>query len=84
MGTCQSCGGPCLTYKGTVWGWTCTPCIDREMDRRAARADALHQKNRQRLVRSLKIHSSGRTAPKGGGPELPMPHRPSALDRQKS
>lgn len=62
MGTCLSCGGPCATYKGSVWGWTCQTCIRLAMDARAARAEAKDQQNRDRLVRSLKIHSSGRTA----------------------
>lgn len=75
----QTCGGPCRDWKGHVWGFTCAACISQEMDVRAARAADKDQKNRERLVRSLKIHSSGRTTPKGGGSDSYVPHRPSAL-----
>ncbi len=79
MGTCQSCGGPCATFKGSVWQWTCQACIRLAMDARAARADAADRKARERLVRNLKTHSPVRTAPKGGGSDSYVPHRPSVL-----
>ncbi|MCH9728734.1 MAG: hypothetical protein K0U84_03455 [Actinomycetia bacterium] len=36
---CWRCGGPCATFKGSVHGWTCTPCLDRYLAYAAARAD---------------------------------------------
>lgn len=65
--TCQSCGGDCLSWKGSVWGYTCAGCIRHHLEASAARADAKHQKNRERLVSSMKTYSLGRTTPKGGG-----------------
>jgi len=47
---CRSCDGPCWQYKGDVWGYTCTACIDRHLDAAAARADARDLKARQRLL----------------------------------
>lgn len=28
-GMCPDCGGPCLTYKGSVHRWRCIDCVER-------------------------------------------------------
>lgn len=50
---CGSCNGPCWQYKGDVWGYTCTPCIERHQAEAAARADARDQKARKRTLSKL-------------------------------
>lgn len=57
--TCQSCQGPCLQWKGSVWGYTCAGCIRGHLEVSAARADAKQRKHRERLnlVRSPETHS---------------------------
>lgn len=37
---CRSCRGPCLTNKGSVWGWTCSGCLDQYIADSIKRADA--------------------------------------------
>lgn len=34
---CVSCGGPCLTFKGSTWGWTCEACCRRHLEDQVAR-----------------------------------------------
>jgi hypothetical protein len=29
---CQSCGGPCWQWKGSVWGFTCSACLSAYLD----------------------------------------------------
>lgn len=81
---CQACGGPCLTFKGSVWGWTCGGCITLALEASAARADAEARRHRDKLAHrmlhqddsSLRANSQRRG---GGGSALPMPHhRPGA------
>jgi hypothetical protein len=45
---CRSCSGPCWQWKGDVWGYTCTACINDHLAAAAARADARDRKTRQR------------------------------------
>jgi hypothetical protein len=47
---CRSCSGPCWQYKGDVWGYTCSACIDRHLDAAAARFDARDHKAREKLL----------------------------------
>jgi hypothetical protein len=47
---CEQCDGPCWRYKGDVWGWTCTACIERHLAEGAAKADARDRIDRQRLA----------------------------------
>lgn len=36
---CRFCEGPCLTFKGSVWEWTCQGCIAAYLDDQIARLD---------------------------------------------
>ncbi|BBY84700.1 hypothetical protein [Mycolicibacterium tokaiense] len=49
---CWECGGPCLTYRGSVHGWRCSTCIDRYLAAGAARADIKDRLARERLTRN--------------------------------
>lgn len=51
-GICWDCGGPCLTYKGSVHGWRCTACVDRYLDAGAAKAEARERARQARKVRA--------------------------------
>lgn len=48
---CRSCGGPCIRWKGDVWGYTCTACINAHLAEAAARADEHERVDRQRMAR---------------------------------
>ncbi len=50
---CRSCNGPCWQWKGDVWGYTCTACINDHLAAAAARADARDQKARKRNLAKL-------------------------------
>lgn len=50
LATCWRCGGPCLTYKGSVHGWTCNSCIAAYLAQGAAKADARDRRDRVRLL----------------------------------
>ncbi|BBX15224.1 hypothetical protein CRI77_22425 [Mycolicibacterium duvalii] len=50
---CQSCGGPCWQWRGSVWEYTCTLCIDRYLDEAAARWATRMTKQRDKLARQL-------------------------------
>ena len=54
---CRSCNGPCWFYKGDVWGFTCTACIDRHLEATAAQADACDRKDREKLL-SKRLHNN--------------------------
>ncbi|OBJ46843.1 hypothetical protein A5630_10895 [Mycolicibacterium mucogenicum] len=65
--TCQSCQGPCLHWKGDVWGYTCAACIRQHLDAQAARVDAKQRRAHERLaqkalniLRNPQTHSSVR------------------------
>lgn len=47
---CQSCGGPCLTWKGSVWGYTCRGCISAHLAAVEAKLDAKAARQRERLL----------------------------------
>jgi hypothetical protein len=84
-GVCRSCGGPCLTHKGSVWGYTCTACIDKYLDDGAAKGAARDRKERDRLARKA-IRNDNQTSvtadrrQEGGGSEL-CAAPPSGVDR---
>jgi hypothetical protein len=79
--TCRVCGGPTWLWRGSVHGYTCTPCLDRYLDAAAARADAKQRKARERLLRRI-FHdndSTPLTADRrrgGGGPRCVPRRRP--------
>lgn len=54
---CQGCGGPCWLWKGDVWQYTCTACIDAYLDEGAARWAARErreqEKQRAKIARNL-------------------------------
>lgn len=74
---CQSCGGPCWWWKGSVWGCTCTDCIDRYLDESAARWAVRMAKEREKNARKLllrndsepPVSANGRRRD-GGGPDV--------------
>lgn len=39
--TCWDCGGPCLSYKGSVHGWRCSRCVEHAvgLDRPPTKAE---------------------------------------------
>lgn len=65
-GVCWRCGGPCLTYKGSVHGWSCTACLDRYLEEGAAKAAARDRKDRERLARKA-LDAANRTSVTGNG-----------------
>ncbi|MDV3135422.1 hypothetical protein [Mycobacterium sp. 29Ha] len=73
---CQSCGGPCWRWKGSVWEYTCADCIGRHLDAAADRAAARDQRERQKNAR--KLLQRNETEPSvtidrrrdGGGPDV--------------
>lgn len=84
-GVCWRCGGPCLTHKGSVHGWTCTACINDYLDAGAAKADARDRKERERLL--AKRHNDIRTASTGQRQEggVSVMYRPaSGADQERA
>lgn len=79
---CQEYGGPCWHWKGSVWGYTCTTCLDRYLDAAAARAEAKERKARDRLLRKMFHDDNADLSPVngrrrgGGGPSCVPRHRP--------
>ncbi|MDY6871278.1 MAG: hypothetical protein SV966_12450 [Actinomycetota bacterium] len=77
LATCWRCGGPCLTYKGSVHGWTCTACLDTYLDEGAARWAVRMAKEREKNARKLllrneiepSVMANGRRRD-GGGPDV--------------
>jgi hypothetical protein len=77
---CQGCGGPCWFWKGSVWDYTCTACIDRYLDEGLARWEARErreqEKQRAKTTRNLMRTNDHRTSvtadrrQEGGGSEL--------------
>lgn len=55
--TCQSCGSPTWRWRGSVWGYTCTYCIDRHLDEAAARCVVRMAKEREKIARKLSHHN---------------------------
>ncbi len=73
---CRSCGGQCWQWRGSVWEYTCTECIDRYLDQSAARCAVRMAKERDKIARKL-LHrndleplltANGRRRD-GGGPD---------------
>ncbi len=50
---CQSCGGPCWRWKGSVWGYTCTACIERHLDDGERAWQARSANVRDKITRNL-------------------------------
>ncbi|SIJ61820.1 Uncharacterised protein [Mycobacteroides abscessus subsp. bolletii] len=48
---CQGCGGPCWSWKGSVWGYTCRACISSHLAATEAKLDAKAARQRERLLR---------------------------------
>lgn len=53
LAACWRCGGPCLTYKGSVHGWTCQACLAQYLEQSAAKADERDRRERQKNARKL-------------------------------
>lgn len=93
---CQGCGGPCWLWKGDVWQYTCTACIDTYLDEGAARWAARQRREQEKarekaarnLLRDNVTPTTSRTAntdrrQEGGGSEL-CAAPPSGVDRTKT
>jgi hypothetical protein len=63
---CWSCNGPCWLYKGDVWEFTCSACIDRHLEAAAVRADARDRKARERLLSKRFNHNDSPRVSKVG------------------
>ncbi len=50
-GRCRVCGGPCLTFKGSIHRWTCTRCLHQYIADSIKRADAKAAPERERRAR---------------------------------
>ncbi len=50
---CQSCGGPCARWKGSVWQYTCTGCIERYLDDSEQAWQTRSAKVREKITRNL-------------------------------
>ncbi|WKG01384.1 hypothetical protein [Mycolicibacterium sp. HK-90] len=72
---CEVCDGPCFSWKGSKWGYTCAGCLNDYLHTSAARADAKDRRARERLVYKT-FHnndSSGRVSGQrrnGGAPSF--------------
>ncbi|ORV89047.1 hypothetical protein [Mycolicibacterium iranicum] len=77
LASCWRCGGPCLTYKGSVHGWTCQGCLAQYLEQSAAKADERDRRERQKNARKLlqrnetepSVMANGRRRD-GGGPDV--------------
>lgn len=70
---CQSCGGPCWFWKGSVWGFTCTACLEVYLDAGERAWQARSEKAKERISRNL-LHGNASQFPvaandrrRGGG-----------------
>ncbi|ORB14570.1 MULTISPECIES: hypothetical protein [Mycolicibacterium] len=77
IAVCWRCGGPCLTYKGSVHGWTCTACLDAYLDAGAARWAVRMAKEREKNARKLLLRNDSESPVSangrgrdGGGPDV--------------
>ena len=79
---CQSCGGPCWQWKGSIWHYTCSGCLTRHLDASAARAAERDRRERARLVRKIFRHETSTSVTSedrrrdGAGPCYVPQHRP--------
>ncbi|BCP04611.1 hypothetical protein MINTM019_20670 [Mycobacterium paraintracellulare] len=87
---CWECGGPCLTYKGTVHGWRCTVCIERYLDAGERAWQARSEKAKERINRNL-LHSNTSQTPVtadrrrgGGAPSCVPTTAPASTDGDRS
>ncbi|MDP7727627.1 hypothetical protein QXM59_05400 [Mycobacterium sp. TY813] len=93
---CQGCGGPCWLWKGDVWQYTCTACLDRYLDdgaaRWAARERREQEKHRAKIARNMLRDNDNPTTSltantdrrqEGGGSE-PCAAPSSGVDRTKT
>lgn len=85
---CWRCGGPCLTYKGSVHGWTCTACLDRYLDDGAERYAARLRKDqeKQRAKLAAQECQAANTMASAGAEVDPryVPHVPSGADQERA
>ncbi|BBZ64514.1 hypothetical protein [Mycolicibacterium monacense] len=65
---CQACDGPCWQWKGNVWGYTCTACIERHLAESAAKGAERDRRDRQKLARKrLDAHDDNDYSSVDGG-----------------
>lgn len=67
VAVCYVCSGPCLTWKGSVHGFTCRGCLRRYMADQVARAD----ERERRELRAVKINLAATGNTPAAGPLLP-------------
>ena len=63
--SCWDCGGPCLSFKGTVHGWRCRTCLQGYLDAGAAKAAAADARIRAKQIAKLNAFTGN--AGRGGG-----------------
>jgi len=85
---CWRCGGPCLTFKGSVHGWTCTACLDRYLDDGAARWEASERREQEKRRAKLAAqeYQAANTMASAGAEVDPryVPHVPSGADQERA
>lgn len=73
-GRCWDCGGPCMTYKGSVHGWRCRRCIDYYLNAGATRFAATDAKDRDKRLAKVRTDMDA-VSRRGGGGSGFGPHR---------
>lgn len=48
---CQACGAPTWRWRGSVWQYTCSTCLDAYLDEGAAKAAERDRRDRQKMAR---------------------------------
>lgn len=83
-GTCWDCGGPCLSYKGSLHGWRCRACIATYLDADAAKAAAAEERGREKRAARFRAADfpTGDDGCGGGGSGF-GPHRHQNQERQE-
>jgi hypothetical protein len=81
---CQGCGGPCWSWKGSVWQYTCSGCITEYLDAAEARWAAKAAKDRERLLAkefrgSDKTNVTNTDQRRAGAPALCTGTRPTLI-----
>lgn len=86
---CRSCGGPCWFWKGSVWEYTCTGCLNRYLDEAAARGAERDRKERERLARKAfrndvraSVTANGQRQEGGGSALCAAPSSGADRDRE--
>lgn len=63
---CRACGGPCVSWKGSTWGYTCQACITQHLEAAATRADERDRRSRERLLARAGFDAHNDDSPRVG------------------